>query len=211
MSVTEAILVLEFGGVFAFAASGALLAANKGFDLVGSLLLASLAGLGGGVIRDLILGQEVPVAFTAPQYMIPVLLAVAAVLIRLIHTNRFRRTLLVFDAVGLSTFCVMGATIAHEAGLNPVACVLLGATTAVGGGALRDIAANEVPQIFMREGVYAAPALLGAAATTAALELSIFSGVTAVCIATGVFILRMTALRFKWRIPLAALPRRKAR
>ena len=100
-------------------------------------------------------------------------------------------------------FCVMGASIAHAAGLNPVATMLLGVTTAVGGGAMRDVAANEIPQIFTPYGVYAAPAFLGGAATTAALELDLLNGFVAVGIALVVFAIRMLALRFGWRIPLA--------
>ncbi|MDS2173525.1 TRIC cation channel family protein [Nesterenkonia sp. CL21] len=207
MSVTMVVLVLELVGTFAFAVSGALLAVRKGFDLVGSLLLASLAGLGGGVIRDLVLNIGVPNAFAAPQYLVPVVLAVLAVFIRLIHEDRLRRTLLVFDALGLSLFCVMGATIAHEAGLNPIAAVLLGVTTAVGGGALRDVVANEVPQIFNPRGVYAAPAFLGAGATALLLEGGLFNAVSAVAVAMLVFGLRVLALRYRWRIPLAVLKR----
>ncbi|GAB3194551.1 trimeric intracellular cation channel family protein [Nesterenkonia suensis] len=208
MSMTTVVLVLELVGTFAFAVSGALLAARKGFDLVGSLLLASLAGLGGGVIRDLMLSAGVPNAFSAPQYLVPVVLAVVAVFIRLIHEDRLRRTLLVFDALGLSLFCVMGATIAHEVGLNPIAAVLLGVTTAVGGGTLRDVVANEVPQIFNPQGVYAAPAFLGAGATALLLETGLFSAITAVAVALLVFGLRLLALRYRWRIPLAVLRRR---
>lgn len=205
MSVETVVLALELVGTFAFAVSGALLAVKKGFDIVGSLLLASLAGLGGGVIRDVMLAQGVPTAFGAPLYLIPVALAVLVVFVRLIREDKLRRTLLVFDAVGLSLFCVMGSFIAHAAGLNPVACVLLGATTAVGGGALRDVVANEVPQIFNPDGVYAAPAFLGAAATTTALELGIFNAFAAVGIAVGIFVIRFLALKFRWRVPLAVL------
>ena len=205
MSVETMVLALELVGTFAFAVSGALLAVKKGFDIVGSLLLASLAGLGGGVIRDVMLAQGVPTAFGAPLYLIPVALAALLVFLRLIREDRLRRTLLAFDAVGLSLFCVMGSFIAYETGLNPVACVLLGATTAVGGGALRDVVANEVPQIFNPDGVYAAPAFLGAAATTTALELGIFNAFAAVGIAAGIMVVRFLALTFRWRVPLAVL------
>lgn len=205
MSVETMVLALELVGTFAFAVSGALLAVKKGFDIVGSLLLASLAGLGGGVIRDVMLAQGVPTAFGAPLYLIPVALAALLVFLRLIREDRLRRTLLAFDAVGLSLFCVMGSFIVHEAGLNPVACVLLGVTTAVGGGALRDVVANEVPQIFNPDGVYAAPAFVGAAATTTALEFDVFNAFAAVGIAAGIMVVRFLALKFRWRVPLAVL------
>lgn len=205
MDVPVVVVVLELVGTFAFAVSGALLAARKGFDLVGSLLLASLAGLGGGVIRDLLLNDGVPTSFSDPLYLAPVALAVIAVFLGLVRDDRLRRTLLLSDALGLSLFCVMGATIAHELGLNPIATLLLGVTTAVGGGTLRDVVANEVPQIFSPQGVYAAPAFLGAATTTLLLELGLFNAGSAVAVAMLVFALRLLALRYRWRIPLAIL------
>ncbi|WP_300345429.1 TRIC cation channel family protein [Nesterenkonia sp.] len=207
MALDEVLIALEMLGTFAFAVSGGLLAAKKGFDLVGSLLLASLAGLGGGVIRDVVLNQGVPTAFAQPVYLAPVVLALLAVFLRAIKEDRLRRTLLVFDAGGLSLFCVMGTYIAHTAGLNPVAAVLLGVTTAVGGGTMRDVVANEVPQIFNPDGVYTAPAFLGAAASAVALELGWFTGLTAVLVAGVVFTIRLLALKFGWRIPLAVLHR----
>lgn len=205
MSVTVVVLVLELVGTLAFAVSGALLAARKGFDLVGSLLLASLAGLGGGVIRDLMLNDGVPTSFSDPLYLAPVVLAVLAVFLKVVREDRLRRTLLLSDALGLSLFCVMGATIAHGLGLNPIATLLLGVTTAVGGGTLRDVVADEIPQIFNPQGVYAAPAFLGAAVTTLLLELGLFNAVTAVVVAALVFTCRLLALRYRWRIPLAIL------
>ncbi|WP_146339545.1 trimeric intracellular cation channel family protein [Nesterenkonia sp. NBAIMH1] len=203
MPLAEVLLALELIGTFAFAVSGALLAAKKGVDIIGSLLLASLAGLGGGVIRDVILNEGVPTAFAAPQYLIPVVVAVTAVYVRAIREDRLRRTLLVFDAVGLSVFCVMGASIAFAAGLNPVAAGLLGLTTAVGGGILRDVVANEIPEIFNPKGVYAVPAMLGSAVTVTALELGFFNGFAAVGTAAAVFVFRFVALRRAWTVPLA--------
>lgn len=203
MPLAEVLLALELIGTFAFAVSGALLAAKKGVDIIGSLLLASLAGLGGGVIRDLVLNESVPTAFAAPQYLIPVVVAVVAVYVRLIKEDRLRRTLLVFDAVGLSLFCVMGTSIAHAAGLNPVAAALLGLTTAVGGGTLRDVVANEVPEIFSPKGVYAVPAMVGSAGAVICLELGVFNSFAAVGVAAAVFLFRLVALKRGWTVPLA--------
>ncbi|TLP93878.1 trimeric intracellular cation channel family protein [Nesterenkonia salmonea] len=197
------LLSLELLGIFAFAVSGALLAARKEFDLVGSLLLASLAGLGGGVTRDVMISQGLPVALANPLLLLPVLVAVVLVATRLLHENRLRRTMLAFDAMGLSLFCLTGTVVAFEAGLNPVACALLGLTTAVGGGTLRDVVANEVPQIVVPRGIYAMPALFGAALTVLALELGVFNVWMGIGISFLVFGVRMLSLRFGWRIPLA--------
>lgn len=205
MTMSAVLLALELLGVFAFAVSGALLAVRKNFDIIASLLLASLAGLGGGVIRDLIVGDSVPTAFAQPMYLIPVVVAVFAVFLRAVKDDRLRRTLLVFDAVGLAMFCVMGAYIAHTAGMNAIAAILLGVTTAVGGGTLRDVVANEIPQIFLPTGVYAAPAFLGASVAVLALHTGWFNGYTAVAISATVFSIRLAALKWGWKVPLAAL------
>ncbi|RJN31464.1 trimeric intracellular cation channel family protein [Nesterenkonia natronophila] len=197
------LLLLELMGIFAFAVSGSLLAARKKFDLVGSLLLASLAGLGGGVTRDVMISQGLPVALANPLLLLPVLLAVVLVATRLLHENRLRRTMLAFDAMGLSLFCLTGTVVAFEAGLNPVACALLGLTTAVGGGTLRDVVANEIPQIVVPRGIYALPAMLGAGLTVLFLELGVFNVWFGIGISSLVFTVRMLSLRFGWRIPLS--------
>lgn len=203
MSVTEVLLIIELVGTFAFAVSGALLAARKGFDVVGSLLLASMAGLGGGVTRDIIIGEGPPAAFLQPIYLAPVLLAVILVLTGLLHETRLRRTLLVFDAVGLSLFCLTGTVIAFNAGLNEIACVLLGVTTAVGGGAMRDVVANETPQIFNPRGVYAVPAMFGAGLMVVVLSYGLPLIWAGLVVSSLVFTLRMISLKRGWRVPLA--------
>ncbi|MCO1338584.1 hypothetical protein BJH93_06710 [Kocuria polaris] len=196
-------LVLDLLGTFFFAVSGSLLAARKKFDVVGSLLLASLVGLGGGVCRDLIIGQSVPNAFAQPIYLVPPVLATVLVATRLVHETRVRRPLLLFDAGGLALFCIVGTITAHEAGLHAVSAALLGLTTAVGGGVMRDVVANEVPQVFNPRGVYAIPAMLGATLTVLTLELGWFGVVAGCLIAVFVFVLRVLSIRLEWHVPLA--------
>lgn len=203
MDVTVDIaLVLDLVGVFFFAVSGCLLAARKGIDLVGSLLLGSMAGLGGGVVRDLVIGA-VPAAFSNPLYLVPPALAAGLVYFLLPGVERFGSLLTVFDAGGLALFCMTGAVKALEAGLNPVAATLLGVTTAVGGGLLRDVVANEVPALFNPHDIYAIPAVVGAALAAAATLAGWFNALTGVLIAAVVFALRLAALRFGWHAPLA--------
>jgi uncharacterized membrane protein YeiH len=196
-------LVLDLLGTFFFAISGCLLAARRGFDIVGSLLLGSLTGLGGGVVRDLIIGVA-PTAFVRPAYLVPPAAAVLLVYFLVHHVERFPRTLLVFDAGGLALFCITGTAKALDAGLNPVAAALLGVTTGVGGGLLRDVVANRDPQLFNPRDIYAVPALLGSALITALWHLGLFNPVSEVCVAAVVFTLRLLSLRYGWRIPHAA-------
>lgn len=207
-------LLLDLLGVFFFAVSGSLLAARRGFDIVGSFLLGSLVGLGGGIIRDLILNTGPPAAFGNQLYLIPPLAAAAMVYFMVQNIQRIGRVLLVFDGGGLALFCITGTLKALESGMNPAASILLGVTTAVGGGILRDVTANEVPKIFDPKDLYAIPALVGACLTTAMWHLGWINLATGTLVAVVVFALRMLSLHFGWHAPLAArswsphLPRR---
>lgn len=196
-------LVADLLGVVFFAVSGSLLAARKGFDIVGSLLLASLASLGGGVVRDLIIDVP-PAAFTNPLYLVPPLLATVLVYFVFSGVERVKRVLVIFDAAGLALFCITGTVRALEAGLNPVSAVLLGVTTAVGGGLLRDVVANEIPQLFDPRDIYALPAMLGAVVVAVLYLTGTFTLVTGTLAASLVFSLRVLAWRYGWHAPLAA-------
>ncbi len=196
-------LVADLLGVVFFAVSGSLLAARKGFDIVGSLLLASLASLGGGVVRDLIIDVP-PAAFTNPLYLVPPLVATVLVYFVFSGVERVKRVLVIFDAAGLALFCITGTIKALEAGLNPVSAVLLGVTTAVGGGLLRDVVANEVPQLFDPRDIYALPAMLGAVVVAVLYLTGTFTLVTGTLAASLVFSLRVLAWRYGWHAPLAA-------
>ena len=198
-----ALVWLDLAGVFFFAVSGSLLAARKQFDIVGSLLLASLVSLGGGVIRDIILGAGPPAAFTNPAYLAPPVLATVLVYFLFSSVQRFTSLLVLFDAGGLALFCITGTLKALSLGMNPVAAVLLGVTTAVGGGLLRDITANEVPQLFDPRDLYALPAFSGAALTAVLWTLGGFNALTAGAVAAVVFTFRVLAWRRSWHIPLA--------
>lgn len=197
-------LILDLLGVFFFAVSGCLLAARKGFDIVGSVLLGSMVGLGGGVIRDIILNQGPPAAFSNQIYLVPPVAAAALVYFTVKNVQRSGRLLFVFDAGGLALFCVTGSLKALEAGMNPVAAILLGVTTAVGGGILRDITANDVPKVFDPKDLYAIPAFVGAALTTVMWHLEWLNLATGTVAAVVVFTLRLLSLRYGWHAPLAA-------
>jgi uncharacterized membrane protein YeiH len=181
---------------------------------VGSVLLASMVGLGGGVARDIILNQGPPAAFSNPIYLVPPLIAAALVYFTVKNVQRSKRLLNMFDAGGLALFCVTGSLKALEAGMNPPASILLGTMTAVGGGILRDITANEAPNVFDPTDLYAIPALAGAAMATGLWYLGWINLVTGTLAAAVVFIFRMLSLHYGWHGPLASrswtprLPRR---
>jgi uncharacterized membrane protein YeiH len=195
-------LVLDLLGTFSFAVSGCLLAAKRGYDIVGSLLLGSLTGLGGGVIRDLILGVP-PAALAQPIHLVPPVAATVLVYFFMPSVERFPRTLLLFDAGGLALFCTTGTIVALTAGMNPVSAALLGVTTGVGGGLLRDVVANRDPELFNPRDLYAVPAMLGAALTTLLWSLGAFSALVQLLVAAVVFGFRIVALKYAWHIPIA--------
>ncbi|GAA3773549.1 trimeric intracellular cation channel family protein [Microbacterium kribbense] len=192
-------LALDLLGTFFFAISGSLLAAQRGFDIVGSLLLGSLTGLGGGVIRDLVIGAP-PAAFNEPFHLIPPVVAAIVVFFLSGTVQRYSRILLVFDAGGLALFCTTGTITALRAGMNPAAAIVLGVTTGVGGGLLRDVVANRDPQLFNPNDLYAVPAFFGAA-LMAGLWFTGWLGPSGqLVVAVLVFAFRVLSLRFHWHI-----------
>lgn len=205
MSLLTAVDLL---GVLSFALSGCLLASSKRFDILGSLLLGGLVGLGGGITRDIIIGADLPAAFARPDYLAMPVLAVLVVRAGLITPGRFRRTLLLFDTGGLALFCVSGTLIALAAGLNPLGAALMGVTTACGGGLLRDVVANEVPSLIRRDsGLYAVPAAVGAGLVSLAAQTGYNPGHRVGPVEIGVivfvFVFRLVALKRQWRLPAA--------
>jgi len=150
---------LDYAGVFVFAVSGALMAAEKNMDIFGFVVLALMPAVGGGTIRDLILGVEV---FWVSDNVYLFVTLGAAIATYLAHSlvRRLQLTLTWMDAVGLSVFCALGAAKALELTGNPVIAVVMGVITAVAGGIIRDVIANEVPLVLHRE-VYATAAFAG--------------------------------------------------
>ena len=153
------ILTLNLAGTFAFGLSGGILAVRKRMDLFGVLVVSVVTGLGGGILRDLLLGHTPPGTLSDWRYLAAAGFAGCLVFVwysRLVHHGRFVTG---FDAVGLSIFTVTGTTIGLSGGLAPVPAVLLGMLTGVGGGVLRDVLAGEVP-LILRSEIYAVASLL---------------------------------------------------
>jgi uncharacterized membrane protein YeiH len=195
-------LALNLMGTFTFGLSGGILGVKKRMDLFGVLVLSVATGLGGGIVRDLILGHTPPATLTDWRYLGTAGLASVLVFVwynRIANHGTFITT---FDAVGLSIFTVTGTVIALKAGLGPTPAALLGMLTGVGGGVLRDIMVAEVPLIFRSE-IYAVASLLGAIVIITASQVG-FSGIPAeILAAIATFTLRVVSLRRGWRIPIA--------
>ena len=153
--------VLDLAGVFVFALTGALVAVRARLDLFGTLVLAGATGLGGGLVRDVLLGDVPPPGLVEWRFLAAAALAGVATFLWHPVVSRWENIVLTLDAAGLALFCVTGALKASEAGLDLVPAALLGMITAVGGGIARDVLANRVP-VVLQGGWYATPALLGA-------------------------------------------------
>lgn len=195
---------LDLIGIFVFAISGALLAVRKNFDIFGIAVLAEVTALGGGLFRDLVIGAVPPAAFTDLGYFITPLFAAVLVFFLHPHVERIQAGVNVFDAAGLGLFCVVGTTKAYDYGLGLTASACLGLATAVGGGVLRDVLANEVPSLLRWDrDLYAVPAIVGATLTVLCLRLDVLNAVTSTVAVVTAFVLRLLAMRYHWRAPRA--------
>ncbi|MEU5976051.1 trimeric intracellular cation channel family protein [Streptomyces sp. NPDC047315] len=195
---------LDLAGIFVFAISGALLAVRKNFDVFGMAVLAEVTALGGGLLRDLIIGAVPPAAFTDLGYFLMPLVATALVFFLHPVVERIQTGVNVFDAAGLGLFCVTGTTKAYEYGLGLTSSAALGVATAAGGGVLRDVLANEVPSLLRWDrDLYAVPAIVGAAMVALFIQFDTLNGLTSGFAALTAFVLRLLAIRFHWRAPRA--------
>lgn len=194
--------VLELIGIVAFALSGAMLAIRKDFDVVGIVLLAEMAALGGGVVRDVLIGSVPPTAFRNLDYLLtPLAVGLVAALAHE-TIGRINRSILFFDAVGLALFTVNGTLLARDAGLSPVPAALLGMVTGVGGGLIRDVVARDTPLVVRRDSeIYAIPAALGALVVAFADAQDAYGPAVGIAAAALILGLRLAALGFGWRAP----------
>ncbi|MGV9313859.1 trimeric intracellular cation channel family protein [Streptomyces sp. NPDC003691] len=195
---------LDLAGIFVFAISGALLAVRKNFDVFGMAVLAEVTALGGGLLRDLIIGAVPPAAFTDLGYFLMPLVATALVFFLHPVVERIQSGVNVFDAAGLGLFCVTGTTKAYEYGLGLTSSAVLGVATAAGGGVLRDVLANEVPSLLRWDrDLYAVPAIVGATMVALFIQFDTLNAVTSSLAALTAFAIRLLAMRFHWRAPRA--------
>jgi len=199
--------VLDLLGVFVFALSGATVAVDKRLDVFGVLVLAAVAALGGGLLRDVLLDAHPPAALDGSAYLLTTLVAGLLVFFFSPLVVQLAPAVRVFDAAGLGLFVAAGTTKALDAGFGAAGAVTLGVLTGIGGGVARDVLVGEVPVVLRRE-VYAVPALLGAALLAAADGLDLPRAPAAVVAASLVFTLRMVGVWRDWHAPVA--PRRRA-
>ena len=192
--------VLDLGGTFVFAISGAAVAVRRRMDIFGVMVLAFAAGNAGGITRDLVIGAVPPAAISHWSYLAVSVLAGLIVFFRYTLVSRLDQPVLWFDAVGLAFFAVAGTHKALLAGLNPMMAALLGMLTGIGGGMLRDVLANEIPAVLHSD-LYALAALSCATIVSVGHLLHLGPVGPAVAGMVVCFALRFMAMRHGWHLP----------
>jgi uncharacterized membrane protein YeiH len=194
-------IVLDLAGTFAFAISGATAAKQRSLDLFGICAIAFTVACGGGIIRDLCIGAIPPAGLSTWYYLATAIVAAGMTIGLYPIVQRINRPVILFDAFGLSLFAVTGAEKALLYGHNAQVAVLLGITTAVGGGVLRDVLLNRVPVILEKE-IYASAALIGASFVVLGDYVKGAGEWGSIIGLVACFTLRILALHFHWNLPV---------
>jgi uncharacterized membrane protein YeiH len=195
--------IVNYIGLAAFAFSGALMAVHKQFDVVGMLVLATITTLGGGVIRDVLIGDTPPEALTHLWWLVVPTVATGLAFFFHPQITRLRGAITLFDAVGLGVFAANGTAKALSFGLGAVASIGLGVVTGIGGGILRDLLAGETPAVLRRDSqLYAIPAVLGCIGFAIAHAAGMSQGWNVFAAAVFTSGLRLLALWRRWTGPV---------
>ncbi|MEV6022164.1 trimeric intracellular cation channel family protein [Streptomyces sp. NPDC052036] len=211
---------LDLAGVFSCAVLGGAVARTAGLDLFGFLVVGIVSGLGGGIMRDVLLQHGTPVALTDYAYLLTAFAGILIAFLIRVSEQSWNRLFTVLDAAVIGFWAVAGANKTLTVGLGWLPAVLLGTLTAVGGGALRDVVLGRMPAVFGGNGLYATVALAVAAITV----LCWYLGIPQVGIGLGIasaLVFRLTAVHYGWNLPsgldwqpdskLASLMRRRSR
>lgn len=195
------VLVADLGATSLFALEGGLAAIAADLDIFGILVVGFATALGGGILRDMVIGSGPPLAMRLRAYPIAAFAAAALAILLAIPVREIPDGLLVaLDAGGLSLFAVSGARRALDCGLNEISAALLGVLTGVGGGVIQAILLNRVPTVLVEE-VYASAALLGAVTMIVGVRRGLAPGPMMALGATACFALRMISWRQGWNLP----------
>mgnify|MGYP005634015701 FL=1 len=194
------IYVLDLFGTVAFAITGAFKAIEKKFDVIGILVLATITGVAGGTIRDVVLGR-VPNSIVDPTYVIVTIASGIAIFFLYSRLKKHWNLFLKFDAIGLGVFTIIGATFAYNIfGLNFLAILLAGVLTAAGGGILRDIFVNQVPIVFVKE-FYLSASFIGIVIFSIILYFTnelYYATIVGIALTSS---LRLIAMKYNWNLP----------
>jgi len=203
-AMADLLLILDLGGTFVFAISGAMVGVRQRLDIFGVLVLSFAASSAGGIARDLLIGAVPPAAISDWRYFAVAMGAGLLTFLWSSPVSRFHTAILLFDAAGLAFFAVSGSEKALAYGLNPLMAALLGMLTGIGGGMTRDLLVASTPSVL--KGDLYAVAALAAAALVVIGNLAGWSVVpTALCAGLLCFAIRALAIRRGWGLPVAPL------
>ena len=194
------IYILDLIGTAAFAASGAWVGVRKHMDLFGVLVLGVVTAVGGGTLRDLLLGDIPPFSLKNESYIYIAIVVSLIVFANRVQFKTFEKPLLYFDAIGLGTFVVIGTTKALDFHLGLLGAILMGVMTGTAGGVIRDLFANQVPLIFRRE-IYASACVAGGLLLVALETVGTARPVAALLSAGTVISVRLLAIHNNWALP----------
>jgi uncharacterized membrane protein YeiH len=201
LPVTIVIQILDLFGTMAFAVTGAFKAIEHKSDIVGIIILSTITGVAGGVIRDITFGKLPPTAVVNPLY-ITITVSTAIVIFFLYPSLKKHSDLfLKFDAIGLGVFTIIGSIFAYNIfGLNFLAMSISGVLSAIGGGILRDVFVNEIPMVFVKE-FYASASFIGVVILFALLSINTNLSLAAIIAMIMTTSIRLIAVKFQWNLP----------
>ncbi len=196
------LFIQDLIGTIVFAISGAIAARQHKMDIFGMFVLAFVTGVGGGTLRDVMIGSTPVFWMKQPIYvlMISVAVVIVAILKNQIDRDYWKKGLLIFDAIGLGVFTVIGVQKGLDFGLHPMICVALGGVTGCFGGLIRDILRNEVPIILQKE-VYVTASLVGGIIFILFRDAGFESNWVDVATVLTVIVIRMLTIRFNLHLP----------
>lgn len=186
--------IVELVGVFFFCLSGALAGRQKGFDWWGAFVMGLVTGMGGGTLREILMGNAPVPVFTDPVFVVIAAVATMAAVLFPDLWGEIRRQVAVMDAIGLGVFCVLGTQIALDQGLSWWAAIGLGVVSSTFGGVIRDIIRNEIPLVFRGE-IYATAAIFGGGLLVLLESFNLDSSFAILIAAAATAILRLFAIR----------------
>lgn len=192
--------LLDLTGTFVFAISGVLAAANKKLDLFGATFIGFVTAIGGGTIRDVLLGIQPVSWMQSMEYLIVILAAVILTFLFRKKIMRFRKTLFLFDTIGIGVFTIIGLQKALLAGVIPVVAIIMGMFTAVMGGVIRDTLCNEIPLIFRKE-IYATACLAGAIIFLILDNFAVSNSINNLITILTIIIIRVISIKYKLSLP----------
>jgi uncharacterized membrane protein YeiH len=193
-------LLIDVLGTTAFAISGASYAIEKRLDIFGVIIIAFATAIGGGTLRDILIGSF-PVSWMLNELIISVILAAAigTILVKGLH-KRFSTTLFLFDSLGLGLFTIVGMSKGQEAGFAPGMCIALGTIAACFGGVLRDVLLNQVPLIFRKE-IYASACIAGGSLLLLLQYFGMKQVLAEIICIISIVLIRTIAVKYKLSLP----------